>query len=124
MELAAGLTAQAQRVVTEDDTAIALGSGDVPVLATPRLIAWLESATVAALAGRLAPGATSVGTHIDVQHRAPSPVGAVVTVSAELSEVEGALLRFEVVARAGERVLATGRVVRAVVERDRFLRSR
>ena len=56
--------------VTDADTAVALGSGDVPVLATPRLIAWMEAATVRAAAAFLVKGQTTVGTAIRIEHRA------------------------------------------------------
>ena len=75
METLVGLHAELERVVAADDTAEALGSGDVAVLATPRLIAWLEAATTTALYGRPPPGITTIGTSVDVRHRAPSLIG-------------------------------------------------
>jgi len=111
-------------VVTEADTAVALGSGDVPVLATPRLLAWLEAATcaAAAAAGAIGPGRTSVGTRVSVEHLLATGVGGRVDVRAELVHADGRLLRFEVAATddAG-RVVATGQVTRVVVDRERFL---
>ena len=111
--------------VTADDTAIALGSGDVPVLATPRLIAWLEAATVAACPP-LGSDETSVGTRVDVEHLAATPVGAPVEVTAALAHQDGRLLRFSVAAvhhvGDGQPVLvAQGRVTRVIVRRDPFL---
>jgi predicted thioesterase len=110
--------------VTSDDTARALGSGDVEVLATPRLLAWCEAATVAALAGDgegLGESATSVGTLVRLDHLAATPVGGRVEVTATVQHRDGRLVRFEVAAtdRSG-RVVATGEVYRVVVERDRF----
>jgi len=123
--LAPGLTARLTHDVGEADTATALGSGDVPVLATPRLLAWLEEATVAAVSAHLPTGSTSVGTRVEVEHRAASAVGAVVHVRADLSLVDGRLLRFEVAAEEdrpdGPAVVATGRITRVVVDRERFL---
>lgn len=117
-----GLRARLERTVTDADTAIALGSGDVPVLATPRLLAWLEAATVAAVAGHLGEGSTSVGSRVELDHRAPSAVGSTVTIGAELAGVDGPLLRFDVSAvDADGRTVASGQVVRAVVDRERFL---
>jgi len=118
--------AQQSYVVTAADTAASLGSGDVPVLATPRLVAWLEAATVAALAGDLVEGSTSVGTHVDVRHLAASLVGSVVTVRAELTAQDGRTATFAVSAHqqggTGEQVtVAAGEVTRVVVDRDRFL---
>lgn len=122
MDLAAGARARLERVVTEADTATALGSGDVPVLATPRLLAWLEAATVDALDGRLGDGETSVGSRIELEHRAATAVGATVTVTADLVAVDGRLLRFSVAAQdADGSLLATGDVTRVVVDRERFL---
>jgi predicted thioesterase len=122
MGLDAGLRARIERTVTDGDTATALGSGDVPVLATPRLLAWAEAATVAAVDGHLDAGSTSVGSHVDLEHRAPTGGGSTVTLEAELAGVDGPLLRFDVTATdAGGRTLASGRVVRAVVDRERFL---
>ncbi|MGH9250909.1 MAG: thioesterase family protein, partial [Acidimicrobiales bacterium] len=104
-------------MVGEDDTATALGSGDVPVLATPRLLALAEAATVAAVAGALPEGASSVGTRIELEHLAASPVGVRVSVRAQLVAVDGRLLQFEVVAEhADGRVVAHGRVSRVVVD--------
>jgi predicted thioesterase len=112
--------------VTPDDTARALGSGDVEVLATPRLLAWCEAATVAALAAEENGGAgggtsTSVGTRVRLDHLAATPVGGRVEVTASLQHRDGRLVRFDVAAtdRSG-RVVATGEVYRVVVERDRF----
>lgn len=108
--------------VADDDTASVLGSGDVPVLGTPRLVAWLEAATVAAAAGDLEPGQTTVGTRVDVQHLAASGVGARVEVAADLVEASGRSLRFAVsAAHADGTPVAAGEVTRAVVDRQRFL---
>ncbi|MFA1549383.1 hotdog domain-containing protein [Actinomadura chokoriensis] len=86
------------------------------------MLALAEAATVEALAGRLGDGQTSVGTRVELEHRAASPVGVRVTVTAELEEVDGKRLVFEVEA-VDERgsVVAIGRVERVVVDRDRFL---
>jgi fluoroacetyl-CoA thioesterase len=117
-----GLTAAVEHTVAEADTASALGSGDVPVLGTPRLLALAEAATVAALAGALEGGRTSVGTRVEFEHLAATPVGGRVRVRAELVEVDGRTLRFAVEAMDGHGVLvARGTVWRAVVDRERFL---
>jgi predicted thioesterase len=121
MELAVGLSADVAREVTDADTAQAIGSGDVPVLGTPRLVAWAEAATVAAVGNHLDAGQTTVGTHVALRHRAPSVVGTTITVRAELIDVDGVSLRFAVVAHDGEHEIAQGEVERAVVDRQRFL---
>lgn len=113
-------TASVTHTVTTADTASALGSGDLDVLGTPRVVAWCEEATCAALA--LPPQQTSVGTRIDLEHLAASPVGARVTTAATVIYSDGRLVRFQVVAQdASGSVLATGEVRRVIVDRERFL---
>lgn len=119
--LTPGLRASVSAVVTAVDTARALGSGDVPVLATPRLVALCEAATVAAVAPVLEPGTTTVGTRVEVDHLAASPVGSEVEAAAELVEVAGRRLRFEVVARSGDATVGRASVTRLLVDRAGFL---
>jgi fluoroacetyl-CoA thioesterase len=121
MALQSGLTGTARSRVERADTATALGSGDVPVLGTPRVVALAEAATVAALAGHLPDGMTSVGTRIHLDHLLPSTVGADVVAEATLSDLDGRLLGFTVVVRDGDAVAARGRIERVVVDRDKFL---
>jgi fluoroacetyl-CoA thioesterase len=122
MELRPGLTSEVEHMVTAADTALALGSGDVPVLGTPKILALAEAATVAAVAAALDAGSTSVGTGVALRHRAATAVGDRVVASAELTGVDGGTLIFTVSVRDGEgRVVADGEVERAVVARDRFL---
>ncbi|WP_283138367.1 thioesterase family protein [Rhizohabitans arisaemae] len=121
MTVAPGLRAEVQITVEASDTAIAVGSGDVPVLGTPRLLALAEQATVRAVEGLLPPGTTSVGTSVALEHRAASPIGATVDVTAELIDVDGRRLVFTVTALDGDTVAGTGRIERLVVDRDRFL---
>ena len=109
-------------VVGDDDTAATLGSGSLPVLATPRLLAWLEAATCAALEPVVAQGRTSVGTRVTLEHSAASPVGAEVVVVADPVHSDGRLHRFRVTGRHTDgKVVATGEVTRVVVDVDRFL---
>ena len=133
--LAAGLRATVRAVVTGADTAEAMGSGDLPVLATPRLLALAEAATVAAVAPQLADGLTTVGTAVSLEHRKASPLGAEIVVEAELTEVDGRRLVFGFIARpagadaAGsdaddfdaDVVVGAGTVERVVVDGARFL---
>jgi predicted thioesterase len=118
-----GDRATVERTVAEHDTAAALGSGDLAVLSTPRLLAWCEAATCATVASYLTAQQTSVGTRVQLDHVGASTVGAVVRVTAAVSYVDGRLVRFEVVAREGEddRMVAHGEVTRVVVDRERFL---
>lgn len=121
------LSATLTFTVGDGDTAAALGSGSLPVLGTPRLLAWCEAATCAALEPTLAAGSTSVGTRVDLEHRGASPVGAVVEVTASTTYVDGRLHRLTVAARhvsgtaTDGKVVATGEVTRVVVDSERFL---
>ena len=119
--LALGLSATLDRTVDPDDTALSLGSGSLPVLATPRLLAWCEAATCAAVAPALADGSTSVGTRVALEHTAPSPVGSALQVSATVVHVDGRLVRFSVAARQGSKLVGSGEVTRVVVDAERFL---
>lgn len=121
MSVDAGLAARIERKVTDLDTATALGSGDVDVLSTPRVLAWAEAACVEALSGRLEPGQTTVGMRMQIDHVQPSPVGATITITAEVERVEGRRLTFTVEATDPRGTIAVGRVVRVLVDRDRFL---
>jgi predicted thioesterase len=123
MPLDPGLAALLSYVVADRDTALAMGSGDVPVLATPRVVALAEAATCAAVAGHITDDLTTVGTRVEVDHLLPTPVGATVTVEAVLEKVEGRRLTFGVRLRDEERDVATGTVIRVLVTRDRFLRT-
>jgi predicted thioesterase len=115
-------TATLTFTVTDDDTAAAVGSGDLPVLGTPRLLAWSEAATCAAIADELDAARTSVGTRVSLQHRSASAVGEQVQVTATVVHRDGRLLRFEVVAvDSHENVVGHGEVTRLVVDRERFL---
>ena len=116
-----GLRGQAAHTVTDADTAIALRSGKVPTLATPRLVALLEEATVSALNGCLGKEETSVGMRIHIDHLAPSAPGSLVDTAVVLEAVEGRRLTFAGTARVGDDVVARAPVVRVVVETDRFL---
>jgi fluoroacetyl-CoA thioesterase len=120
--LAAGLASHASYVVTERDTASVLGSGSLPVLATPRLLAWLEAVCCRAVDEVLPPGSSSVGTRMSLEHLAASPVGATVTCRATVVHVDGRLVRFELVAtRADGSPVAHGELTRVVVDAQRFL---
>jgi fluoroacetyl-CoA thioesterase len=119
--LTPGLAARVELTVTDSDTAQAMGSGDVPVLATPRVLALAEAATVAATATRIAPGSTTVGTRAELDHKAPTAVGRTVVAEARLAKVDGRRLLFEVVVTEAGATVAEARVERVVVERQRFL---
>lgn len=111
--------------VTDADTAAALGSGDVPVLATPRLIAWMEAATVHSAATLLTPHQTTVGTAVRIEHRRASVVGSSVEVAAVAPEgPAGRRLTFRVRATdAFGTLLAVGEMDRVIVDRQRFIQA-
>ncbi|MEV0605416.1 hotdog domain-containing protein [Polymorphospora rubra] len=118
---APGLTAHVELTVTDSDTAQAVGSGDVPVLGTPRVLALAEAATVAATARRMPTGMTTVGTRVELDHQAPTPIGRRVTAHAQLAKVDGRRLLFEIVVTDGDTTVAEGRVERILVDRQRFV---
>ncbi len=116
-----GLTGHVELVVTDGDTAIALRSGDVPVLATPRIVALCEEAAVSALDGQVEEGETTVGMRVQLDHLAPTAVGGLVTADARLEKVEGRRLRFAVSVNDERGLVAAGKVTRVVVDREHFL---
>jgi fluoroacetyl-CoA thioesterase len=120
-EFAPGLSARVELTVTDADTAQALGSGDVPVLGTPRLLALAEAATVAATARSIPGGIATVGSRADIEHRSPTPVGRRVAAQATLTKVDGRKLFFEVTVHDGETLVADVRIERIVVDRRRFI---
>ncbi|MDA0562940.1 thioesterase [Streptomonospora sp. S1-112] len=121
MAITEGLRGAAELRVGAEDTAAALGSGDVDVLGTPRALALAEAATVDTVAAHLAEGQTTVGTEVALSHLAASPVGAEVRAEARLRQVDGRRLVFDVtLAHADGRVVARGTVERVAVDRARF----
>lgn len=116
-----GRRASVTLTVGEQDTAVAMRSGDVPVLASPRVVALAEQACVLALADSVPEGKTSVGAWIELEHSAPSRIGATVVAEAVLIGVHGRRLEFSVsVSENGEEV-AHVRHRRVLVSRSRFL---
>lgn len=116
-----GASTTLHRIVADDDSAIALGSGSVPVLATPRLVAWLEAAAVATISAYLPEGSTSVGTLIELEHLAASSIGATIDVEAEVTAVDKRRIEFNVKASQAGRLVGRGSHIRFVVDTDRFL---
>jgi predicted thioesterase len=121
MTLAPGLTASVTLVVADADTALALRSGDVAVLATPRLIALAEEASMEAIANDLPEGRTTVGYQVQLAHLTPTAVGGTVVAEATLEQVEGRRLTFRVSVNDARGLVAAGRITRVIVERGRFL---
>lgn len=119
--MAPGLNAEVALLVGHDDTAVALHSGDVAVLGTPRIVALCEEAAMAALDGHLEPGQTSVGHAVQLDHVAPSGVGAEIRAEATLAKVEGRRLTFTVSVTDSRGLVAAGRLTRVIVDAERFL---
>ena len=116
-----GLSAEVELLVSEADTAIAQKSGTVPVLATPRVIALCEEATMKALESELDPRTTSVGMQVQLDHLAPTAVGHHVTAEATVEKISGRRIIFTVSVSDERGLIAVGRVTRVIVEIDRFL---
>jgi len=120
-ELVPGLCGTAETLAAADNTALALGSGDVPVYATPALVALVERAAVNALAPHLAPEETTVGIRIELSHTAATPPGMAVRAEAELTAVEGRRLTFRLAAFDAREQIGEGQHQRMLLRRDRFL---
>ena len=118
-----GLSHTSHLVVMQSDTALSLGSGDMEVLATPRMIALMENAAMLAVAHALAPGETTVGGQISVSHLKPSAVGATISATAVLTRVEGRKLTFALSASEGDKRIGEGTHIRFIVNREKFLAS-
>lgn len=117
-----GLTHTSTLEVTDEKTAVSLGSGDLPVLATPAMLALMENAAMLAVAGELPQGSTTVGGHISSSHLMPTPKGATVTATATLTQADGRKLTFRVEAHdQSGNLLGEGTHLRFVVDRERFM---
>jgi fluoroacetyl-CoA thioesterase len=119
--LAPGLRGTAVLAVTDEHTAQAFQSGNVPVFSTPRLVALMEAAAVKAVIEHLAPGDTSVGVRVEISHLAATPVGESVRAEAELAQVDGRTLRFRVEAWDEHQKIGDGTHDRVVVNYQRFV---
>ena len=116
-----GMKHISEMTVTDQVTAVAMGSGDLPVLATPAMMALMENAAMLAVAHELPEGCTTVGGHIESSHVRPSAVGDKVVAMAEVTRVDGKKIEFAVAAYAGDTLIGEGTHLRFVVDRDKFL---
>lgn len=116
-----GLTFTSTTVVDNTNTAVALGSGDMEVFATPAMVALMENAAMNAVAPHLEAGQTTVGTEISTTHIKASALGATITATATLTAIEGRKLTFAVTARDGDNIIGEGTHTRFIVDRERFL---
>ncbi len=116
-----GLKHTSELTVTDAVTAVRMGSGDMPVLATPAMMALMENAAMLAVADELPGGSTTVGGHIASSHLRPSKIGDVVRAVAEVTKVDGRKIEFNVSAYSGDVLLGEGTHLRFVVDRERFM---
>lgn len=121
MELTKGISAQSKCIVSKENTAEALGSGDLSVFATPAMIALMENAAMKAVAEALPEGSTTVGTEMNASHIKASALGAEITATAVVTEVEGRKITFNVGARDGESLIGEGTHTRFIVDRVKFM---
>jgi len=118
-----GKTGFAKTVVSNENTAEKIGSGDLPVFATPMMIALMEKAACVAIADYLDEEQTSVGTKISISHTAASPVGAVITASAEIISVDGRKIEFKITASDNAGEIGSGTHTRFIIDGDRFMQK-
>ncbi|MEG1611812.1 MAG: thioesterase family protein [Alistipes sp.] len=116
-----GISHQSRTLVCGSNTAIAMGSGDLEVFATPSMIALMENAAMTAVAAELPAGVTTVGAEMDVTHIKPSGVGSEIVATAVLTAVEGRKLTFNVGARDAEGMIGEGVHIRYMVDREKFM---
>ncbi len=116
-----GAVGISRMTVRHGDTAIALGSGDVPVLGTPQVIALAENATTTALAEHLEQSETSVGVRVEVDHLATASVGDEVIATATVVESTNKKIQFLVECHSGTRLIAKGSITRVLVDRVSFI---
>ncbi|HEY2301693.1 MAG TPA: hotdog domain-containing protein [Acidimicrobiales bacterium] len=121
MSVLVGVSAEVELTVGESDTAVAMRCGDVPVLATPRIVALAEEATVAALSGHLTANEVSVGTRVELAHLAPILVGSRVRATAVLEKTEGRRLVFNVAVTDEAGLVAAAKVTRVIVDVVQFM---
>ena len=119
--LEVGLKHTSELIVNDALTAIQMGSGDMPVLATPAMMALMENAAMLAVIDELPEGCTTVGGHIESSHLKPSKIGDKVSATAEVTKVDGKKIEFKVSAYSGENLLGEGTHLRFVVDRERFI---
>lgn len=121
MPVTVGLKSRAETLVNGSNTANSVGSGLVPIFATPCMIALMENASVRAIQPRLEEGETTVGTRMDISHDAPTPVGLKVWAEARVTAVDGRKITLEVSAFDERGPIGGGTHERFIVRPDKFL---
>lgn len=111
-----GKTATASTIVKDSNTAKAVGSGDLDVFSTPMMVALMEEAACNTLEGQ-----SSVGTHINIEHIAASPLGAEITATATITAVEGRKITYDITARDKKNEIGKGTHIRFIVDPERFM---
>ena len=119
--LTSGLYYESMTVASTTNSAVAMGSGDMDVFATPSMVALMENAAMKCVAAKLPEGSATVGVEISTSHIKASKLGAVITASATLVEVDGRRLTFEVKAWDADGDIGKGKHVRFIVDREKFL---
>ncbi len=120
-QLQAGLAGTATTTVTETNTAIAMGSGALPVFSTPSMCALMEEAACNAINSSLEPGMGSVGISLNITHGAPSALGAVITATAMLTAVEDRKLVFSIEAKDEHGIIGKGSHERFIINNEKFM---
>lgn len=121
IKLEIGMEATVEKIVTENDTAAKLGSGNIKVYATPMMIGLMENSALTAVDDKLGEGYATVGTHVDIKHLAATPVGVKVKATAKLTKVEGKKLYFEVKAYDEKKKIGEGTHTRYIINTKEFL---
>lgn len=121
--LKTGMTAKITRTVTDEDTAVRFGSGEVQVFATPMMIALMENAALSAVDPHLPEGYATVGTTVEIAHLAATPVGMEVYATAELVEVNGKKLKFRIEAFDAQEKIGEGWHGRYIIQTQKFLEA-
>ncbi len=116
-----GIKGEKEVLVTPQMCADAVGSGDMPVFATPQMVALMEGAAAQSVQAALPEGSTTVGTALDIRHIAATKPGARVRAESELLQADGRKLSFHVQAWEGEKLIGEGTHMRVIVDRQRFL---
>lgn len=118
-----GMSCEIERNVTDEDTALKMGSGELKVLATPVMVAWMENAALNAVKSSLPQGCGTVGVSVNITHDAATPVGMKVRVIAEVTEVEGRMVTFKVKAYDEKDKIGQGTHKRCIIDEEKFMKK-
>lgn len=118
-----GLAHTSEVLISPALSAIAMGSGDLDVFATPAMVALMENAAMKAVKDELNEGYTTVGAHLDISHLRPSKRDKHITATATLTKIDGKKLYFNVEAHEGENLIGKGTHLRVIVHKENFLKN-